>query len=60
MVIQFYTLPFTWFQTQNLKYKGCNVKGKTMLSLLDRLDKSEILMFNRVDRRVARQSRWVD
>jgi hypothetical protein len=60
MLIKFYPLPFTWFQGQNLKYKGCNVKGKSMLSLLDRLDKRKILMSNRVDIRVARQSRWID
>jgi hypothetical protein len=36
------------------------VNGKIVLSLLDRLDRSGISMFNKGDKGVARQNKWVD
>jgi hypothetical protein len=35
-----------------------NVKGKIVLSLLDKLDKSVVPIFDKVDRKVARHS-WL-
>jgi hypothetical protein len=36
---------------------GANVKGKFVLSLLDRLDINGMLMFDRVDKGITRQNR---
>jgi len=39
------------------KNEFINVKGRIVLSLLDKLDKSVVPIFDRVDRKVARHSK---
>lgn len=54
MLVHFCTLPFKGFWRWNPKCKVGNVKGRIVLFLLDRLDRSVMLVFDIVDKGIAR------